>query len=236
MDETTVIPAGFPKTYTVRSSVHSLYQKMQGVFFFPSSAFLCCYVRLALTPSCGFFLLYLVDIVLEIYPWSLHLHRDLFKYLERRENYLLVFLVLCRYANLVDHHLPALRPLWVGDNWLVIIRHYYGYYFHFKKTQRQIVQDHRRERHIQDRCIPPAGTKSPELRNGRAFKIWTVSYWGGRTYRVMKTAFTNYQRGRTTEVFLFLFFVFFTVWHCNKNLVVTYTDPSCSEARWSHDF
>lgn len=135
----------FPKPILSEAACILCIRKCKVVFFFPSSAFLCCYVRLALTPSCGFFLLYLVDIVLEIYPWSLHLRRDLFKYLERRENYLLVFLVLCRYTNLVDHHLPALCPLWVGDNWLVIIRHYYGYYFHFKKTQRQIVQDHRRK-------------------------------------------------------------------------------------------
>ena len=109
------------------------------------TAFFCRYIRLALTPPWGFFKICLVDTILEIHPWSLCLHRDLLQYLERRENYLLVFLVLCRYTNPVDHHLPALCLPWVGDNWLVIIRHYYGYYFHFKESWRCTVQGYRRK-------------------------------------------------------------------------------------------
>lgn len=96
---------------------------------------------------------------------------------EKKENCSLVFHVLCRYTNPVDHHLPALCPPWVGDNWLVIIRHDYGYYFHFKKIWRLTVQGHRGKRHL-SRCIPPAGRQS---------NIWTAFCWGTRAWWVIKT-------------------------------------------------
>lgn len=74
--ETKVIQAGSSKTSVAQSRVHSLYQKMQ--VFFLSYCFLMLLCQTCLTPSCEvFFFLYLVDIILEIHPWCLHLHRDL---------------------------------------------------------------------------------------------------------------------------------------------------------------
>lgn len=122
------------------------------------TAFLCCYVRPALPSSCRFlFLLYLVDSILEIHPWSLCFHRDLLQVCWK-EKITYLYFCSCRYTN-PDHHLPALCPLWVGDNWLVIIRHYYGYYFHFKKSCRRTVQGTEGKAYS-DRCIPPADRQS----------------------------------------------------------------------------
>lgn len=126
-----------------KQSTSSISEKTR--FFFPLfTAFWWCCVRPALTSSWRFlFLLYLVDSILKIYPWSLCLHRDVLQVCWKEK---ITYLYFCshRYTN-PDHHLPALCPPWVGDNWLVIIRHYYGYYFHFKKTWRHTVQGHRRE-------------------------------------------------------------------------------------------
>lgn len=121
-----------------------LYIRKSKVFFFLLTAFLCCYVRPTLTPSYFFFPIFSYTI-LKIHLWSLRLHRDLLQVTWKGRKLLTSISCSCRYTNPVDHHLSALCPPWVGDNWVVIIRHYYGYYFHFKKTWRHTVQGHRKK-------------------------------------------------------------------------------------------
>lgn len=94
-DKTDVILAVALKPIGAKAQ-YILYIKKSKVSSLLLTAFFCCYIRLALTPPWGFFKICLVDTILEIHPWSLCLHRDLLQYLERRENYLLVFLILCR--------------------------------------------------------------------------------------------------------------------------------------------
>ena len=142
-DETEVILAVVPKPIWPKAECIFYIRKKQG-FFFSSYCFLMS--------------------LHQIYPYSFlrtffsmfswyHFRNTLLEPLSPQrfvtgiltENYLLVFLVLWRYTNPVDHHLPALCPPWVGDSWLVIVRHYYGYYFHFKQCWRHILQCHRRK-------------------------------------------------------------------------------------------
>lgn len=139
--------ASCSKIYMTKSRVHPLCQKKQGGGFLFS--LLNCFFTL-LCQNCPssflwLFSLYLVDVILAIRPWSLHFHRDLLQVSWKERKLLTCISFLCRHTSLVDHHLPALCPPWVGDNWLVIIRHYYGYYFHFKKSWRHTVQGHRRK-------------------------------------------------------------------------------------------
>lgn len=116
----------FQMSHGQRQSAHNLYSSEGKIDAQPLPIVFCGSGRLALTSTRGFlfvFFLHLVDIILEIHSWCLCHHRDLLQ-----ESCISCSLQI----NPVDHLLPALCPLWVGDNWLVIIRHDYSYYFHLK--------------------------------------------------------------------------------------------------------
>lgn len=143
-DETAVILAVVPKPIWPKAECILYIRKKQGFFFFSSYCFL-----MSLHQTCPYSFL---RTFFSMFSWY-HFRNTLPEPLSPQrfvagiltENYLLVFLVLCRYTNPVDHHLPAFCPPSVGDSWLVIVRHYYGYYFHFKKSWRRILQGHRRK-------------------------------------------------------------------------------------------
>lgn len=87
-DETAVILAVVPKPIWPKAECILYIRKKQGFFFFLLTAFLCHYIRLALTPSWGLFFLCLVDIILEIHSRSLCLHRDLLQVSWQKITYL----------------------------------------------------------------------------------------------------------------------------------------------------
>lgn len=171
INETKVIQAACSKTYMAKSSAHSLYPKMQGVvfFFFLLSAFLCCYVRLALTPSCGFFF--------SIFSWyrfrNIPLEppspqRSVASILKGEKITYLYFLFSADIqTRWIITCLPSVLPesgiigLLLLDAIMVII-------FISKRLKGRSFRTTEGKAYS-DRCIPPAGRKSPELRNGRGF-------------------------------------------------------------------
>lgn len=153
-----------------RSRVHPLHQKKQGFFCF----LLLSYVVTSDLPLLlsEYFSTCIQLVSFQKYTPGAFVSTEICcRYLERRENYLLVVLVLCRNVQTqqIITCLPSvLRELGIIgllllDTIMVII---------FISKSLEGIQFRATEgKSYSERCIPPAGRRSQQLRNLRAYKI-----------------------------------------------------------------